>query len=165
MFPPLPSPPSAPLEPLHLPWLKQAGVEVAVLRLDLIDPLISGNKWFKLTHHLAAAAEAGAEGVISLGGAHSNHLHALAAAGKRFGFPTVGLLRGHAQDTPTSLDLQAFGMQLHWLVTPVIGLGIRRISGCHGKHFTRTCTRYRKAVVDCPVLWAVPIWWFKRAAN
>ncbi|EGH98317.1 1-aminocyclopropane-1-carboxylate deaminase, partial [Pseudomonas amygdali pv. lachrymans str. M302278] len=36
-------------------------------------------------------------------------------AGKRFGFPTVGLLRGHAQQTPTVLDLQAFGMQLHWL--------------------------------------------------
>jgi 1-aminocyclopropane-1-carboxylate deaminase len=115
MFPLIPTPPSAPLERLHLPWLKHAGIEVAVLRLDLIDPLISGNKWFKLTHHLAAAAEAGAEGVISLGGAHSNHLHALAAAGKRFAFPTVGLLRGHALDTPTVNDLMAFGMQLHWL--------------------------------------------------
>jgi 1-aminocyclopropane-1-carboxylate deaminase len=115
MFPPIPTPPNAPLEPLHLPWLKQAGIEVAVLRLDLIDPLICGNKWFKLTHHLTDAAEAGAEGLISLGGAHSNHLHALAAAGKCFGFPTVGLLRGHAQETPTILDLHAFGMQLHWL--------------------------------------------------
>ncbi|EPJ90439.1 1-aminocyclopropane-1-carboxylate deaminase [Pseudomonas sp. CFII64] len=107
--------PQAPLEPLTLPWLAQAGVEVAVLRLDLIDTLISGNKWFKLVHHLAAAVEAKARGVISLGGAHSNHLHALAAAGKRFDFPTVGLLRGHAQQTPTTRDLQAFGMQLHWL--------------------------------------------------
>ena len=107
--------PTAPLQPLKLTWLKDAGVEVAVLRLDLIDPLISGNKWFKLTEHLRGAAEAGAQGVISLGGAHSNHLHALAAAGKRFGFPTVGLLRGHEQHTPTTLDLQAFGMQLHWL--------------------------------------------------
>lgn len=115
MFPPIPTPPNAPLERLHLPWLKQAGIEVAVLRLDLIDPLISGNKWFKLSHHLTAAADAGAEGIISLGGAHSNHLHALAAAGKRFGFPTVGLLRGHAMDTPTITDLLAFGMQLHWL--------------------------------------------------
>ena len=86
-----------------------------MLRLDLIDPLISGNKWFKLAHHLAAASEAGTQGVISLGGAHSNHLHALAAAGKRFGFATVGLLRGHAVETPTTDDLQAFGMQLHWL--------------------------------------------------
>lgn len=86
-----------------------------MLRLDRIDSLISGNKWFKLSDHLRQAVTVGAQGVISLGGAHSNHLHALAAAGKRFGFPTVGLLRGHAQQTPTVLDLQAFGMQLHWL--------------------------------------------------
>ncbi|MFL1494317.1 1-aminocyclopropane-1-carboxylate deaminase/D-cysteine desulfhydrase [Pseudomonas antarctica] len=105
--------PHAPLEPLPLDWLN--GVELAVLRLDRIDPLISGNKWFKLTQHLADAQQAGADGIISLGGAHSNHLHALAAAGKRFDFPTVGLLRGHPQDTPTTLDLKAFGMQLHWL--------------------------------------------------
>jgi 1-aminocyclopropane-1-carboxylate deaminase len=105
--------PQAPLEPLQLDWLN--GVELTVLRLDRIDPLISGNKWFKLTQHLAHAQTAGASGIISLGGAHSNHLHALAAAGKRFGFATVGLLRGHPQDTPTVLDLKAFGMHLHWL--------------------------------------------------
>ncbi|WP_439858964.1 1-aminocyclopropane-1-carboxylate deaminase/D-cysteine desulfhydrase [Pseudomonas sp. MBLB4136] len=107
--------PNAPLERLRLDWLAAAGIEVAVLRLDLIDPLISGNKWFKLAPHLRAAAVAGAEGLISLGGAHSNHLHALAAAGHRFGFPTVGLLRGLEQETPTVRDLQAFGMRLHWL--------------------------------------------------
>ncbi|MDI2590913.1 pyridoxal-phosphate dependent enzyme [Pseudomonas sp. 681] len=107
--------PQAPLEPLHLDWLAGAGLDVAILRLDLIDPLISGNKWFKLIEHLKAAEQAGANGIISLGGAHSNHLHALAAAGKRFGFATVGLLRGHPQETPTVVDLQAFGMQLHWL--------------------------------------------------
>ncbi|WP_095078900.1 1-aminocyclopropane-1-carboxylate deaminase/D-cysteine desulfhydrase [Pseudomonas sp. Irchel s3h17] len=107
--------PQTPLQPLHLDWLARAGVEVAVLRLDLIDPLISGNKWFKLIEHLRFASESEAKGVISLGGAWSNHLHALAAAGKRFGFPTVGLLRGHPQDTSTVQDLQAFGMQLHWL--------------------------------------------------
>ena len=107
--------PQAPLEPLHLGWLTNAGIEVAILRLDQIDPLISGNKWFKLIEHLKAADRIGAKGIISLGGAHSNHLHALAAAGKRFGFTTVGLLRGHPQETPTVKDLQAFGMQLHWL--------------------------------------------------
>jgi len=115
MFTPADWQPHAPLQPLHLPWLESAGIDVAILRLDLIDPLISGNKWFKLDHHLAAAARAGAKGVISLGGAHSNHLHALAAAGKRFGFATVGLLRGHPLETPTVTDLQRFGMQLHWL--------------------------------------------------
>lgn len=105
--------PFAPLQPLAFDWL--AGVELAVLRLDLIDPLISGNKWFKLAPHLRAAAGQAARGVISLGGAHSNHLHALAAAGQRFAFPTVGLLRGHAQATPTVADLERCGMQLHWL--------------------------------------------------
>ncbi|GGK31405.1 1-aminocyclopropane-1-carboxylate deaminase [Pseudomonas koreensis] len=107
--------PQAPLEPLQLDWLTRAGIDVAILRLDRIDPLISGNKWFKLVEHLKAADRAGARGIISLGGAHSNHLHALAAAGKRLGFETVGLLRGHPQQTPTVADLQAFGMQLHWL--------------------------------------------------
>ncbi len=107
--------PQAPLQPLTLPWLHQAGIEVAILRLDLIDPLISGNKWFKLRQHLHCAVQQGATGLMSLGGAHSNHLHALAAAGQRFGFATVGLLRGHAQQTPTVQDLQAFGMHVHWL--------------------------------------------------
>jgi len=105
----------APLQPLYLDWLHAADVEVAVLRLDLLDPLISGNKWFKLKHHLQAASAARADGVISLGGAHSNHLHALAAAGQRFAFTTVGLLRGTPQETPTVRDLRRFGMHLHWL--------------------------------------------------
>ena len=107
--------PRAPLERLRLDWLERTGVEVAVLRLDLVDPLITGNKWFKLVEHLKLASESGAQGVISLGGAWSNHLHALAAAGKRFGFATVGLLRGHPQQTATVADLQALGMHLHWL--------------------------------------------------
>ncbi|MDZ3990633.1 hypothetical protein PspTeo4_02840 [Pseudomonas sp. Teo4] len=52
--------PQAPLQPMHLPWLESANVEAAILRLDLIDPLISGNKWFKLRHPLQYAYEAGA---------------------------------------------------------------------------------------------------------
>jgi 1-aminocyclopropane-1-carboxylate deaminase len=107
--------PRVPLEPLVFDWSQAAGIELAVLRLDLIDPLISGNKWFKLAPYLRAAAQAGFSGVMSLGGPHSNHLHALAAAGQRFDFATVGLLRGEPQDTPTVRDLQAMGMQLHWL--------------------------------------------------
>ncbi len=107
--------PQAPLRTLNLDWLARAGVDVAVLRLDLIDPLLSGNKWFKLKPYLHSAKAAGRAGLISLGGSHSNHLHAVAAAGARFGFATVGLLRGEPCDTPTVRDLQAFGMHLHWL--------------------------------------------------
>ncbi|MFF7711005.1 1-aminocyclopropane-1-carboxylate deaminase [Pseudomonas sp. NPDC007930] len=103
--------PMPPLQPLRLPGLADA----AVLRLDLVDPLLSGNKPYKLQGYFEHAAAAGAKGLISLGGAHSNHLHALAAAGARFGFASVGLLRGEPVDTPTVRDLQRFGMQLHWL--------------------------------------------------
>ncbi len=108
-----PQPPE--LQRVHCAWLQRAGVELALLRLDRIDPLISGNKWYKLAPHLDEARRLAAPGLISLGGAHSNHLHALAAAAARFGFASVGLLRGHAQDTPTVSDLRRFGMQLHWL--------------------------------------------------
>lgn len=107
--------PVAPLQKVHLDWLDRAGIELALLRLDLVDEQVSGNKWFKLAPYLQRAAEQGLEGVISLGGAHSNHLHAVAAAGTRFGFRTVGLLRGEEQDNPTVADLHRFGMRLHWL--------------------------------------------------
>ncbi|MFL6534275.1 MAG: 1-aminocyclopropane-1-carboxylate deaminase/D-cysteine desulfhydrase [Pseudomonas sp.] len=131
------------LEPLHLDWLADAGVEVAVLRLDRIDSLISGNKWFKLLHHLRAAHVAGADGIMSLGGAYSNHLHALAAAGQRFGFPTVGLLRGHPRETPTVLDLKAFGMTLHWL----------GYEGYRRRHDANFWTPWQ---AQYPQLWAIP---------
>lgn len=107
--------PRAPLQPVALDWALAAGIELAVLRLDLVDPLICGNKSYKLAGYWQQAQKIGARGLISLGGDHSNHLHALAAAGQRFGFSTVGLLRGEPHETPTVKDLQAFGMQLHWL--------------------------------------------------
>lgn len=107
--------PEAPLQRVRLDWLEHAGVELALLRLDLVDPLVSGNKWFKLAPYLQQAAELGLGGLMTLGGAHSNHLHAVAAAGARFGFETVGLLRGEAQDNPTVADLHQLGMRLHWL--------------------------------------------------
>lgn len=100
---------------LDLDWLQAAEVELAVLRLDQLDPLISGNKWYKLSSTVEDVLRQQAPGIISLGGVHSNHLHALAAAAQRFGFASVGLLRGHAQDTPTIRDLTQMGMQLHWL--------------------------------------------------
>lgn len=51
--------PTPPLHTLRLDWLAEAGVELAVLRLDLIDAELSGNKWYKLRPHLELAARAG----------------------------------------------------------------------------------------------------------
>lgn len=94
------------------------GVEVDLLRLDQIDPVISGNKWFKLKFNLQCAFREGFTGVMSFGGPHSNHLHALAAAGDRFGFPTLGWVRGWDDSmvaTPTLNDCYDWGMRLQGL--------------------------------------------------
>nr|WP_312601712.1 MULTISPECIES: pyridoxal-phosphate dependent enzyme [Pseudomonas] len=106
---------SPPLEEVATTWLSKAGVRLALLRLDEVDPLVSGNKSYKLAAYLQQAHTKRASGLISLGGPHSNHLHALAAAGQRLGLKTVGLLRGEPQDTPTVDDLSKWKMELHWL--------------------------------------------------
>lgn len=74
---PLPSP----LQRLHHPLLTRYGVELWCKRDDLIHPAISGNKWRKLKYHLLHAKEHGKRHLLSFGGAYSNHIHALAAAG------------------------------------------------------------------------------------
>lgn len=103
------------LTPLSLPVFDRANISLAVLRLDKTDQLISGNKWFKLHYHLVQANLQQCNGLLSVGGAHSNHLHALAAAGEKLGLPTVALIRGQPIETPTIVDLQKLGMHLHWL--------------------------------------------------
>lgn len=102
------------VEPLRHPVFDKAGVEVLVVRLDKIDSIVSGNKWFKLKYNVAEAVAAKAKGLLTFGGPFSNHLHAVAAVGSRLGMATVGILRGelHETPTPTLCDCLAWGMQL-----------------------------------------------------
>ena len=65
-----------------------------ILRLDLIHPEVSGNKWFKLKYNLQHIQAEGYKGLLTFGGAYSNHLTATAAAAKAFGVPCVGIVRG-----------------------------------------------------------------------
>ena len=83
-----------PIESVKLDWCEKHDIDLRVLRLDLLHPLLGGNKWFKLKHNLQAALESGKRSVLSFGGAYSNHLRALAAAGNLFGVETVGIVRG-----------------------------------------------------------------------
>ncbi|MDO9212349.1 MAG: 1-aminocyclopropane-1-carboxylate deaminase/D-cysteine desulfhydrase, partial [Methylococcales bacterium] len=53
-------------------------VELWIKRDDLLHPIMSGNKWRKLKYSLNHALNSGADTIISMGGAYSNHLHALA---------------------------------------------------------------------------------------
>lgn len=99
---------------LHHPLLTQRAIALSVLRLDALDQHLGGNKWFKLQAYLRDARSRGFTRLLSFGGAWSNHLFALAAAGQRFGFTTLGIVRG---ERPVALnpllnDLQRMGMQL-----------------------------------------------------
>ncbi|MFX5752037.1 1-aminocyclopropane-1-carboxylate deaminase/D-cysteine desulfhydrase, partial [Acinetobacter baumannii] len=67
---------------------------LSILRLDKIHPIISGNKWFKLKGYMEEAKSKKVEAIASFGGAYSNHIVALAYAGKQAGIATVGFIRG-----------------------------------------------------------------------
>ncbi|HET8710025.1 MAG TPA: hypothetical protein VFM32_01520, partial [Spongiibacteraceae bacterium] len=86
-------------------------------RLDQLDAAASGNKLFKLAENLQAARREGYARILSFGGAFSNHIHALALAGREAGFETVGIIRGEpeAAENPTLRDAAAAGMQLHFV--------------------------------------------------
>ncbi|WP_323844028.1 pyridoxal-phosphate dependent enzyme [Microbulbifer magnicolonia] len=92
-------------------------IEVWIRRDDLLDPIISGNKAYKLLFNLIEAKEQGADTLITCGGAWSNHIHATAAAGARFGFRTIGIIRGECPPvlSATLLDAERFGMQLRFV--------------------------------------------------
>lgn len=63
-------------------------------RDDLIDPDFPGNKWRKLRHNLLEAQAQGRKALLTFGGAYSNHVRAVAAAGRACGFRTIGVIRG-----------------------------------------------------------------------
>jgi 1-aminocyclopropane-1-carboxylate deaminase len=87
---------------------------VDILHLENIHPVLSGNKWYKLKYNLIEAQKQGFDSLLSCGGPHSNHLHALACAGQVLGFKTTAFVRGyeHLPLTPTLIDCQRMGMSL-----------------------------------------------------
>lgn len=104
---------TSPIQELNDPLFTQKKVHVFVLREDLVHPEISGNKWRKLKYNILLAKQKKLS-ILSFGGPFSNHLAALAAAGKTFGVHTIGLVRGEEADlnNPTLKKAQENGMQL-----------------------------------------------------
>ncbi|MGN7787159.1 1-aminocyclopropane-1-carboxylate deaminase/D-cysteine desulfhydrase [Niabella sp. 22666] len=100
-----------------VPFLSRNGINVHVLRLDKIHPVISGNKWFKLTFHLQKAIERQYKTIVTFGGAFSNHIAACAAACAIYNIPCVGIIRGEEPPaySHTLLKAQQYGMQLHFI--------------------------------------------------
>ncbi|KAA9331697.1 1-aminocyclopropane-1-carboxylate deaminase/D-cysteine desulfhydrase [Hymenobacter busanensis] len=99
------------------PVAERRGVRLRVLRDDLHHPELPGNKWRKLKYNLLAAREQGHAALLTFGGAYSNHLAAVATAGRLYGFRTIGIVRGDELEphNPTLTACAAQGMQLHFV--------------------------------------------------
>lgn len=105
------------LTPIHDDKLHQQQLKLYIKRDDLLHPIVSGNKWRKLKYILDHALKLGASTLISMGGAYSNHLHALAFVGKSLGMKTIGYVRGEPPKplNPTLIDLLDWGMELRFV--------------------------------------------------
>lgn len=108
----------SPIEEIFDECWNSKGIQVFVKRDDLIHPIISGNKWRKLKNYLQTFSFSSHSGLLSFGGAYSNHLYALAFAGHSLGIPTVGIIRGEELTIDSNAylnQMNAWGMQLHFI--------------------------------------------------
>ncbi|AWL12890.1 1-aminocyclopropane-1-carboxylate deaminase [Saliniradius amylolyticus] len=107
----------SPISPVTPSWPGSEALSIAVKRDDLIHPRISGNKWRKLKYALEGAERQGVKQIVSFGGGHSNHLHALSFACHQLGIRLEAIVRGQYQNnlTSTLLDMRAWGAQLHFV--------------------------------------------------
>jgi 1-aminocyclopropane-1-carboxylate deaminase len=92
-------------------------LSISILRADLIDPVVSGNKWFKLQLYVRDAIAAGKTTLATFGGPYSNHIVATSTYGASMGLETVGFIRGEKPValSPTLTDAMENGMTLHFV--------------------------------------------------
>jgi 1-aminocyclopropane-1-carboxylate deaminase len=96
---------------------REAGVNLCVLRLDVMHPWVNGNKWYKLKYNLLEAKQKNFTKLLTFGGAYSNHIYATAAAANLLGFHTIGVIRGEENSplNPTLSFAVQQGMELVYL--------------------------------------------------
>lgn len=58
--------------------------------------------WVSYSYLLSDADACGATTLLTFGGAYSNHVRAVATAGRRLGFATIGVIRG--EERPSNPD-------------------------------------------------------------
>jgi 1-aminocyclopropane-1-carboxylate deaminase len=104
-------------QPLNITCKNDHNVSVWVKRDDLIHPIMSGNKWRKLSYTLQNILDKRVNRVISFGGGYSNHLHALSYACHTLQLPFTAIVRGNYHDhmTPTLLDMQKWGTDIEFV--------------------------------------------------
>jgi 1-aminocyclopropane-1-carboxylate deaminase len=108
----------SPIQELNHSIFKEAEIKVYVKRDDLIHPIISGNKWRKLSEYIGIAKENPELPLLSFGGAYSNHLYALAYVGNQLKIQTIGIVRGDEltyTSNPYLTQMHEWGMKLYFV--------------------------------------------------
>lgn len=96
------------------------GITLEIKREDLLHPFVSGNKFRKLKYNILQAKAENQSVLLTFGGAFSNHIAAVAYAGKEQGFETIGVIRGDElrdkiSDNPTLSFAQECGMRFEFV--------------------------------------------------
>ena len=117
----------SPLQRLEDERLEAHQVRLFIKRDDLLRPFpkesgflastVSGNKFRKIKYNAIEMQRLNKSGMITFGGAFSNHIHAAAAAGQLLGIPTVGIIRGErpAVLNTTLTFAESCGMTLRFI--------------------------------------------------
>ena len=95
------------IQEIEIPLLKTRGISLFVKRDDLIHETISGNKWRKLKYNIESCVVKKKQGIITFGGAYSNHLIATASACDRVGIKSIGIVRGDELTSESNETLKA----------------------------------------------------------
>jgi len=125
------------IQPINDAHVHAHGISAAMLRLDLLHPIVSGNKIFKLKHYLEEAKKNAKKGILTFGGAFSNHLVAAAYAAKLNNLESVGYVRGESPDklSQSLMDCTSYGMQLEYLSREDFGaIELGQLSNAYPNH-------------------------------
>lgn len=95
-------------------------ITLEIKREDLLHPFVSGNKFRKLKYNVVQAKAENHSVLLTFGGAFSNHIAAVAYAGKEQGFETIGVIRGEElsdkiAENPTLSFAQECGMRFEFV--------------------------------------------------
>lgn len=106
------------VQPIQSASLDARGIELFVKRDDLLHPDISGNKWRKLRFNVIQCFKNHNAGILTFGGAYSNHLLATAAACAEVGLKSIGIVRGDEHTFESNAILKrctSYGMELQFV--------------------------------------------------
>jgi 1-aminocyclopropane-1-carboxylate deaminase len=100
----------------NIPSLSQHHL-VDILRLDVLHPIVSGNKFFKIRFYFDEVKATNATTIASFGGPYSNHIVALAYTAREAGLKSIGYIRTneHEPMTTSLAEAMSYGMDVVYL--------------------------------------------------